>query len=84
MFCLVISMSDFIIEKCSSPIGDGNGLKDIDSGQIIIEKCSSPIGDGNSVIRVLYIFAKNIEKCSSPIGDGNSIFHSFSFTNIQY
>ena len=36
-----------------------------------IEKCSSPIGDGNSVIRVLYIFAKNIEKCSSPIGDGN-------------
>ena len=49
-----------------------------------IEKCSSPIGDGNSVIRVLYIFAKNIEKCSSPIGDGNSIFHSFSFTNIQY
>ena len=74
------------IEKCSSPIGDGNFSPAfaVLLSSWLIEKCSSPIGDGNSVIRVLYIFAKNIEKCSSPIGDGNSIFHSFSFTNIQY
>ena len=37
------------IEKCSSPIGDGNRVL---SGVItkklgVIEKCSSPIGDGN-------------------------------------
>ena len=41
--------STIIIEKCSSPIGDGNSSysyekqKDND-----IEKCSSPIGDGNA------------------------------------
>ena len=39
-----------LIEKCSSPTGDGNSLArliDLQSA-LIIEKCSSPTGDGNS------------------------------------
>ena len=38
-----------LIEKCSSPTGDGNSLArliDLQSA-LIIEKCSSPTGDGN-------------------------------------
>ena len=60
------------IEKCSSPIGDGNSLrKAVGCKALLIEKCSSPIGDGNclSVIFISSLFV--IEKCSSPIGDGN-------------
>ena len=63
-----------LIEKCSSPIGDGN----ISRSRIMreftkIEKCSSPIGDGNShyTLNVCHCLVP-IEKCSSPIGDGNS------------
>ena len=40
------------IEKCSSPIGDGN-MKTLQSNFTavrIIEKCSSPIGDGNRAL----------------------------------
>ena len=37
-----------LIEKCSSPIGDGNRKMHVDFNfSITIEKCSSPIGDGN-------------------------------------
>ena len=42
-------VAGMVIEKCSSPIGDG---KTDDEGYDIleeIEKCSSPIGDGNPV-----------------------------------
>ena len=35
------------IEKCSSPIGDGNESLQINKLGQAIEKCSSPIGDGN-------------------------------------
>ena len=38
-----------LIEKCSSPTGDGNSLArliDLQSA-LIIETCSSPTGDGN-------------------------------------
>mgnify|MGYP001780935483 CR=1 FL=1 len=42
---------DFIsIEKCSSPIGDGNLCgKSFVEFREKIEKCSSPIGDGNVI-----------------------------------
>ena len=59
-----------MIEKCSSPIGDGNNTGFCKHSMENIEKCSSPIGDGNSnnaLVRVSIV----IEKCSSPIGDGN-------------
>ena len=60
------------IEKCSSPIGDGNFINLIFDCKHIIEKCSSPIGDGNLIIRMeLTNIIEIIEKCSSPIGDGN-------------
>ena len=36
-----------MIEKCSSPIGDGNLFTVLRIFLWIIEKCSSPIGDGN-------------------------------------
>ena len=36
-----------MIEKCSSPIGDGNVEDAIIDYWKKIEKCSSPIGDGN-------------------------------------
>ena len=69
---MVIIACEKYIEKCSSPIGDGN-VNAIGIQIIIecIEKCSSPIGDGNclSVIFISSLFV--IEKCSSPIGDGN-------------
>ena len=43
----IVSFSN--IEKCSSPIGDGNFEKVLFASlQVTIEKCSSPIGDGNS------------------------------------
>ena len=39
-----------MIEKCSSPIGDGNILRESPIVMSVqIEKCSSPIGDGNLV-----------------------------------
>ena len=39
----------FPIEKCSSPIGDGNRFVLLFVVfENLIEKCSSPIGDGNS------------------------------------
>ena len=62
-----------LIEKCSSPIGDGNfyGYKRKALHEFI-EKCSSPIGDGNIVSSdTLPFLSVIIEKCSSPIGDGN-------------
>ena len=62
-----------LIEKCSSPIGDGNREKDHSNvAGMLIEKCSSPIGDGNShyTLNVCHCLVP-IEKCSSPIGDGN-------------
>ena len=62
-----------VIEKCSSPIGDGNSKSVIAeaTARLLIEKCSSPIGDGNCM--KLSCIGRNrfIEKCSSPIGDGN-------------
>ena len=37
-----------IIEKCSSPTGDGNDVLAVAiEYRISIEKCSSPTGDGN-------------------------------------
>ena len=61
-----------MIEKCSSPIGDGNRVAALFTNSVLsIEKCSSPIGDGNWSSKSLnngWI----IEKCSSPIGDGNA------------
>ena len=62
------------IEKCSSPIGDGNAV--IMSALFFlfpIEKCSSPIGDGNRQEKSFESHWKTIEKCSSPIGDGNCV-----------
>ena len=38
------------IEKCSSPTGDGNQVKNVIEINVIIEKCSSPTGDGNSLL----------------------------------
>ena len=38
---------DVRIEKCSSPTGDGNLIRNIQSVKVRIEKCSSPTGDGN-------------------------------------
>ena len=59
------------IEKCSSPIGDGNCDHHVRIELFeFIEKCSSPIGDGNG-FAYPNDFAISIEKCSSPIGDGN-------------
>ena len=47
-----------IIEKCSSPTGDGNKKYSICQGtSCTIEKCSSPTGDGN------YSACKHIESC---------------------
>ena len=45
-------MKIYEIEKCSSPIGDGNWIPEDDDGTTLIEKCSSPIGDGN-IIRLI-------------------------------
>ena len=62
------------IEKCSSPIGDGNKFYLLVYRLLwcCIEKCSSPIGDGNFNCQNTIGRAKTrIEKCSSPIGDGN-------------
>ena len=63
------------IEKCSSPIGDGNKepCEQVDV-EFSIEKCSSPIGDGNFMDykKEIIELIESIEKCSSPIGDGNS------------
>ena len=62
------------IEKCSSPIGDGNDHRWIFNGIFeSIEKCSSPIGDGNSGTTFSAVHGCIIEKCSSPIGDGNKL-----------
>ena len=36
-----------MIEKCSSPTGDGNLPFFNNEGIQMIEKCSSPTGDGN-------------------------------------
>ena len=77
----------FIIEKCSSPIGDGNRYQITDGFLLTIEKCSSPIGDGNDAT---YTEGNNmnIEKCSSPIGDGNGgldmlvILFDFALRNV--
>ena len=41
------------IEKCSSPIGDGNLHCNHHDIFIMIEKCSSPIGDGNRISNIL-------------------------------
>ena len=62
-----------MIEKCSSPIGDGNSslINSIQERLKQIEKCSSPIGDGNSRLLLHSYDLIPIEKCSSPIGDGN-------------
>ena len=60
------------IEKCSSPIGDGNLCgKSFVEFREKIEKCSSPIGDGNITNSTPIVPPVIIEKCSSPIGDGN-------------
>ena len=62
----------FYIEKCSSPIGDGNrSYKVKRKTGWKIEKCSSPIGDGNNNSSRSSVWFLLIEKCSSPIGDGN-------------
>ena len=60
-----------LIEKCSSPIGDGNNRARKHSVHTTIEKCSSPIGDGNAIRGTVRGCDFKIEKCSSPIGDGN-------------
>ena len=61
-----------LIEKCSSPTGDGNEFPPtLKLLPIVIEKCSSPTGDGNCKLfddTLCYL----IEKCSSPTGDGNT------------
>ena len=44
-----------IIEKCSSPIGDGNDATYTEGNNMNIEKCSSPIGDGNGGLDMLVI-----------------------------
>ena len=63
----------FYIEKCSSPIGDGNAVRSICKAEnLSIEKCSSPIGDGNRSYKDKRKTGWKIEKCSSPIGDGNN------------
>ena len=63
-------VAGMVIEKCSSPIGDGNFHLYRQSGIFQIEKCSSPIGDGKTDDEG-YDILEEIEKCSSPIGDGN-------------
>ena len=76
-----------MIEKCSSPIGDGNSslINSIQERLKQIEKCSSPIGDGNQFQLSLSGSHNNIEKCSSPIGDGNSrlLLHSYDLIPIE-
>ena len=65
---------DSTIEKCSSPIGDGNDYEwFVSDDPYIIEKCSSPIGDGNFEKVLFASLQVTIEKCSSPIGDGNTV-----------
>ena len=66
-----------VIEKCSSPIGDGNSKSVIAeaTARLLIEKCSSPIGDGNLTKAFDDRALGLIEKCSSPIGDGNYVLH---------
>ena len=64
-----------LIEKCSSPTGDGNRVFDDVSplSFVTIEKCSSPTGDGNTLYQCYSDHYRIIEKCSSPTGDGNNI-----------
>ena len=71
------------IEKCSSPIGDGNNIvhNTVFNMPDRIEKCSSPIGDGNALPLKHHSHYHSIEKCSSPIGDGN--FHSFTHRTLH-
>ena len=40
--------NELIIEKCSSPTGDGNAEEKPIDIEAMIEKCSSPTGDGNA------------------------------------
>ena len=73
------------IEKCSSPIGDGNCASPVVSrGFFSIEKCSSPIGDGNCVLWAWLTSCKSIEKCSSPIGDGNDYTAHLRYFNAYW
>ena len=45
-----LDVTPSFIEKCSSPIGDGNDYEwFVSDDPYIIEKCSSPIGDGNTL-----------------------------------
>ena len=60
-----------LIEKCSSPTGDGNKYTNYNRSCAFIEKCSSPTGDGNTVTGLTADSGWVIEKCSSPTGDGN-------------
>ena len=62
-----------IIEKCSSPTGDGNLIAVMGTDVLLIEKCSSPTGDGNNRWIFYSEFLFGIEKCSSPTGDGNQV-----------
>ena len=67
-----IGLSVSVIEKCSSPTGDGNNHSTtIPAPRQPIEKCSSPTGDGNKEENSM-IIGTSIEKCSSPTGDGNT------------
>ena len=69
---LSASAPPYLIEKYSSPTGDGNKLADYQTYSVAIEKYSSPTGDGNTLNSpVRWKEEIPIEKYSSPTGDGN-------------
>ena len=66
-----------IIEKCSSPIGDGNCLSGdtIDTERPELRNVAPRQGT-ETFLYNYDIFIDIIEKCSSPIGDGNDNVYS--------
>ena len=69
-----------VIEKCSSPTGDGN-----DVGTFVWKRCHERLRNvvprqGTETCRSLSdVVRYTIEKCSSPTGDGN---HKLMFTTL--
>ena len=55
-----ILCQQLLIEKCSSPTGDGNIILQSDKNRSIIEKCSSPTGDGNVIKNFLYCYGNTL------------------------
>ena len=50
-----------LIEKCSSPTGDGNRYRaEAGSFGVRIEKCSSPTGDGNDRHNVKHVKTREL------------------------